>query len=70
MTGSGKYVEIQGTGEETPFSPEQLAELLELAKKGTQELIRMQKEALGEHAELVGVAEQVPVKSMGEKEAE
>jgi ribonuclease PH len=56
MTGSGQYVEIQGTGEETPFSAEQLAELLSLGKKGTAELIRIQKEVLGEDAELVGAA--------------
>jgi ribonuclease PH len=54
MTGSGKYVEIQGTGEESPFSADQLAELLFLGKKGTEELIRLQKEVLGEDAKLVG----------------
>jgi ribonuclease PH len=58
MTGSGKYVEIQGTGEEAPFSAEQLTSLLELAKKGTGELIRFQKEALGEDAGLIGAAHQ------------
>ncbi|MBH8596903.1 ribonuclease PH [Thermoactinomyces sp. CICC 10523] len=57
MTGSGQYVEIQGTGEETPFSAEQLAELLSLGQKGTSELIRLQKEILGEDAELVGAAQ-------------
>ncbi|WP_124727052.1 ribonuclease PH [Staphylospora marina] len=56
MTGSGEYVEIQGTGEESPFSPDQLSALLALAKKGTAELIRLQKEALGEDAALVGAA--------------
>lgn len=56
MTGLGKYVEIQGTGEEAPFSGEQLAQLLELAKKGTMELISMQKEVLGTDADLVGGA--------------
>lgn len=41
MTESGKYVEIQGTGEEYTFSPEQLQEMLELAKKGIQGLIHV-----------------------------
>ncbi len=53
MTGLGKYVEIQGTGEESPFSGEQLAYLLDLAKKGTMELISMQKEVLGIDSDLV-----------------
>ncbi|SEN00695.1 ribonuclease PH [Lihuaxuella thermophila] len=63
MTGSGKYVEIQGTGEESPFTTDQFNELLFLAKKGTEELIRMQKEVLGEDAKLVGgIRETSPLK--------
>jgi ribonuclease PH len=54
MTGSGKYVEIQGTGEENPFTPEQLQEMLTLAKKGTGELTVIQKQLLGEHANVIG----------------
>ncbi|SFJ43009.1 ribonuclease PH [Thermoflavimicrobium dichotomicum] len=54
MTGKGKYVEIQGTGEEAPFSSEQLTDLLRLAKYGVDHLIAIQKETLGEIAELVG----------------
>ncbi len=42
MTGQGQYVEIQGTGEESTFSEEELAELLRLAKKGASELSTMQ----------------------------
>ena len=42
MTGSGKYVEIQGTGEEDPFSAEELHTFLELGKKGVEDLIRYQ----------------------------
>jgi len=58
MTGDGKYVEIQGTGEESPFSPDQLMQLLALAKKGTEDLIQMQKEALGENAKYVGMVKE------------
>ncbi|MDF2700514.1 MAG: ribonuclease [Haloplasmataceae bacterium] len=48
LTESGKYVEIQGTGEEATFDEAQLAGMLALAKKGIKELIEVQKEALGE----------------------
>ena len=48
MTEDGQIIEIQGTGEESPFSQEQLGELLELGTKGIQELIQIQKEALGD----------------------
>ncbi|MGA0130818.1 MAG: ribonuclease PH [Candidatus Nanopelagicales bacterium] len=46
MTGSGKYIEVQGTAEGEPFSKQELDELLELAKQGCQELTRLQLEAL------------------------
>lgn len=50
MTGGGRFVEIQGSGEETSFSKEDLNNLLALAKKGIKELIKLQKEMLGEQA--------------------
>ncbi|MDP3486612.1 MAG: ribonuclease PH [Bacillota bacterium] len=56
MTGDGRFVEVQGTGEEATFSREELAELLKLAEQGITQLISMQKLALGEIAELVGGA--------------
>ncbi|MDO4583299.1 MAG: ribonuclease PH [Planctomycetia bacterium] len=42
MTGSGKFVEIQGTGEEATFDETELVQLLQLAKKGIRELIELQ----------------------------
>lgn len=54
MTGSGKYVEIQGTGEENPFSADELYQLLELAKTGVDQLILKQKDVLGDTASLIG----------------
>lgn len=54
MTGSGKYVEIQGTGEENPFSADELHQLLELAKNGINHLIRKQKDVMGETSGLIG----------------
>lgn len=48
MTSSGRFVELQGTGEEATFSREDLNGLLGLAEKGIQELIDKQKEVLGD----------------------
>ena len=48
-TESGAFVEIQGTAERRPFSDEQLAELLALAKKGLKKLFDLQEEALEGH---------------------
>ncbi|MBF2463250.1 ribonuclease PH [Listeria welshimeri] len=48
MTGSGAFVELQGTGEEATFSETELAELIALGKKGISELIEIQKEILGD----------------------
>ena len=46
MTGHGDFVEIQGTGEGGVFSPDELGELIALAKKGIKELQQMQRDAL------------------------
>ncbi|HIZ53589.1 MAG TPA: ribonuclease PH [Candidatus Enterococcus avicola] len=46
MTESGAFVEIQGTGEETTFSVEELNQMLALGKAAIEELIVKQKEAL------------------------
>lgn len=54
MTDRGEFVEVQGTGEQAPFSMEDLNELIRLGQKGNQELIMKQKEVLGDIAELVG----------------
>jgi ribonuclease PH len=54
MTGKGEFVELQGTGEEHPFTREQLNTLLAFGEKGIKELIAMQKEALGAIAQQVG----------------
>jgi len=46
MTGQGGLVEIQGTAEGAPFSDEELAALIKLARKGIGELVRLQKEVM------------------------
>lgn len=43
MTGEGKFVEIQGTAEGSPFSRQEFDEMLLLAQNGIQELIVLQK---------------------------
>ncbi len=46
MTGDGRFVEIQGTGEGMPFARAELDRLLALAGKGVMALIESQREAL------------------------
>lgn len=46
MTGSGKYVEVQSSGEEATFDRAQLDTLLELGAKGIQELTELQNVAI------------------------
>jgi ribonuclease PH len=46
MTGSGKFVEIQGTAEGAPFSRDELANLMGLAESGIGQLAVLQREAL------------------------
>ena len=43
MDASGKLVEIQGTGEQTTFSRQQLSEMLDMAQSGIEELLALQK---------------------------
>jgi ribonuclease PH len=49
MTGRGRFVELQGTGEEATFDDVELAAMLKLAKSGIRELVALQKAALGKH---------------------
>ena len=46
MTTAGKYIEIQGTGEEATFSIEQLEDMLALGREGVEELGKLQQEAI------------------------
>ena len=47
VTGSGKFVEVQGTAEGAPFDRDELNALLDLALEGTAELAQIQREVLG-----------------------
>lgn len=46
MTDKGRYIELQGTAEQTPFDRARLVRLLDLAQIGLDELFRLQKAAL------------------------
>lgn len=48
MTDQGEYIEVQGTGEDSPFRSDQLQQMLALAAKGCRELNQIQKEILGD----------------------
>lgn len=46
MTDKGEFVEVQGTGEEKPFSKSTMQEILDLAESGIQRLSKLQKEVI------------------------
>lgn len=53
MTDRGEFVEVQGTGEESPFTKSELVKLLELGEKGNKELIKIQRAAIPEIGDAV-----------------
>jgi len=46
MTDEGQFVEVQGTGEDAPFTQRQMSAMLKLAREGIAELIAIQKKTL------------------------
>ncbi|MCD6329879.1 MAG: ribonuclease PH [Candidatus Cloacimonetes bacterium] len=46
MDENSKYIEVQGTSEETPFASEQLQKMLKYAEKGIKEIVEYQKELI------------------------
>jgi len=46
MTGGGKFIELQGTAERKPFGKNDMDHMVELAHKGVNELVAMQKKVL------------------------
>ena len=56
MTGAGKFVEIQGTAEETPFSKEESDQLLDLSIHGIEQLIRLQKQIIIENRDEASIS--------------
>ena len=47
MNGNGNLIEVQGTGEGRPFTPEEEQKLLRLCAKGCRELIALEKKSFG-----------------------
>ncbi|MBP9500330.1 MAG: ribonuclease PH, partial [Acetoanaerobium sp.] len=45
MTDKGEFIEVQGTGEQHPFSKNQLMQLLDLAQQGNEQLMKIQRRA-------------------------
>jgi ribonuclease PH len=56
MTGRGQLVEVQGTAEGKPFTKSQLDRMLELCRRGVQELTAMQRTLLKEQGVSLGRA--------------
>lgn len=46
MTNRGEFIEIQGTGEQSTFSKEQLEKMLTLARRGIKQIINLQRKCL------------------------
>ncbi|MFP6817232.1 MAG: ribonuclease PH, partial [Pseudomonadales bacterium] len=44
---SGGFIEVQGTAEGAPFNDDELSSMLQLARQGTAQLVRLQRAALG-----------------------
>jgi ribonuclease PH len=50
MTGAGRFVEVQGTAEQTPFDIAQLETLLTLARRGIERLVELQKRLIADRS--------------------
>ena len=48
MTGSGLFIEVQGTAERVPFNKEQMAQMTDMASSGIRQIIERQKEIVGD----------------------
>jgi ribonuclease PH len=46
MTGSGRFIEVQGTAENSPFTKKQMARMADIAQQGIKELLKEQKKVL------------------------
>ena len=56
-TDDGEFVEIQGTGEEAPFTRSELNEILNLGEKGIKQMIQLQKDCLKMDSLWIGTGE-------------
>jgi len=46
MTGSGKFIEVQGTAESAPFTKRQMERMAEIAERGIKELLKAQRKVI------------------------
>lgn len=53
MNHRGEFIELQGTGEQRPFTRQELEKIMELAEIGNKSIMREQRKALGEVADLI-----------------
>ena len=51
LTAGGRFVEVQGAGEEATFSPEEFTALVDLGRRGVARLVKQQRAALEGHAQ-------------------
>ena len=58
MTDEGAFIEVQGTGEESPYTRAELNELIDLGEKGIKQMIQVQKDALKMDALWIGTREE------------
>ncbi len=63
MTGSGRFIEIQGTAEKTAFSQQELQQLLALGARGIAHIVAQQKAALTDRVDLRKLIKQLKVES-------
>lgn len=54
MTGEGEFVEIQGSGEESTFTHDELLSMMSLGSKGITEIFKIQADAIGPIADTIG----------------
>lgn len=46
MTGSGKFIEVQGTAENSPFTQKQMERMTDIARQGIKDLLKVQKKVI------------------------
>ena len=53
MTGSGKFIEVQGTAESAPFTKKQMERMAEIAHQGIKELLQAQKKVIASLSKVI-----------------
>ena len=53
MTGTGKFIEVQGTAESAPFTKKQMERMAEIAHQGIKELLQAQKKVIASLAKVI-----------------